>query len=118
MELFAKLENDKSYRLESCENTCSGIITINQTVDYMARGVDITRAIGRVGLKVKPVLGPEIAQALRHIFNSVINSYFKFVYCACYAHISNRVLFYYYYYYYACKNKKSKISCYTVPLRQ
>ena len=41
------------------------IITINQTVDYMARGfvsfmrgVDITRAIGRVGLKVEPVLGP------------------------------------------------------------
>ena len=27
------------------------------------RGVDITRAIGRVGLKVKPVLGPEIARA-------------------------------------------------------
>ena len=24
------------------------------------RGVDITRAIGRVGLKVEPVLGPEI----------------------------------------------------------
>ena len=41
-------------------------LTINQTVDYMARGfmsfmrgVDITRAIGRVGLKVEPVLGPE-----------------------------------------------------------
>ena len=38
--------------------------TINQNVDYMARGfmsfmqgVDITRAIGRVGLKVEPVLG-------------------------------------------------------------
>ena len=48
----------------------SVIITINQTVDYMARGfmsfmrgIDITRAIGRVGLKVKPVLGPEIARA-------------------------------------------------------
>jgi len=27
------------------------------------QGVDITRAIGRVGLKVKPVLGPEIARA-------------------------------------------------------
>ena len=27
------------------------------------RGVDITRAIGRVGLKVEPVLGPEIARA-------------------------------------------------------
>jgi len=26
-------------------------------------GVDITRAIGRVGLKVEPVLGPEIARA-------------------------------------------------------
>ena len=26
------------------------------------RGVDITRAIGRVSLKVEPVLGPEIAQ--------------------------------------------------------
>ena len=46
------------------------LITINQPVDYMAwgfmifmRGVDITRAIGRVGLKVdEPVLGPEIAR--------------------------------------------------------
>ena len=50
-------------------------------------GVDITRAIGRVGLKVEPVLGPEIAQATasavwaqnrrapRHINNSLINSY-------------------------------------------
>ena len=27
------------------------------------RGVDITRAIGRVALKVENVLGPEIAQA-------------------------------------------------------
>ena len=27
------------------------------------RGVDITWAIGRVGLKVEPVLGPEIARA-------------------------------------------------------
>ena len=27
------------------------------------RGIDITRAIGRVGLKVEPVLGPEIARA-------------------------------------------------------
>ena len=26
------------------------------------RGLDITLAIGRVGLKVKPVLGPEIAR--------------------------------------------------------
>ena len=46
------------------------LITINQTVNYMAwgfmifmRGVDITRGIGRVLLKVEPVLGPEIAQA-------------------------------------------------------
>ena len=46
------------------------IITINQTVDYMARGfmsfmrgLDITWAIGRVGSKVEPVLGPEIARA-------------------------------------------------------
>ena len=45
-------------------------ITINQTVDYMARGfmifmrgVDITKGIGRVLLKVEPVLGPEIARA-------------------------------------------------------
>ena len=45
-------------------------ITINQTVDCMARGfmsfmrgVDFTRPIGRVGLKVEPVLGPEIARA-------------------------------------------------------
>ena len=40
-------------------------LTSNQTVDYVARGfmifmqgVDITRAIGRVGLKVSPVFGP------------------------------------------------------------
>ena len=40
-------------------------ITINEPVDYMAQAVmillqgkDITRAIGRVGLKVEPVLGP------------------------------------------------------------
>ena len=46
------------------------ILTINQTVDYMARGfmifmrgIDITRGIGRVLLKVEPVLGPEIARA-------------------------------------------------------
>ena len=53
------------------------------------RGVDIMRAFGRVGLKVEPVLGPEIARvtgprnvkaphkthkAPRHIINSVINS--------------------------------------------
>ena len=38
------------------------LLTINQTVDNMAqgfmsfmRGVDITQAIGRVGLKVEPV---------------------------------------------------------------
>ena len=44
--------------------------TINQPVDYMAqgfmilmRGLDITRAIGRVALKVEPVLGPKIARA-------------------------------------------------------
>ena len=29
----------------------------------LMRGKDITRAIGRVGLKVEPVLGPEIAWA-------------------------------------------------------
>ena len=47
-------------------------ININHTVDYMARGfmsfmrgVDITRAIGRVGLKVKPVLGPEIIKLIK-----------------------------------------------------
>ena len=59
------------------------ILTINQTVDYMARGfmifmggvditrgfmifmrgIDITRGIGRVLLKVEPVMGPEIARA-------------------------------------------------------
>ena len=46
------------------------IITINEPVDYMARAVmilmqgkDIMQAIGRVGLKVEPVLGPEIARA-------------------------------------------------------
>ena len=27
------------------------------------RGVDVARAIGRVGLKVEPVFGPEIARA-------------------------------------------------------
>ena len=45
-------------------------ITINKIVDYMVRGfnsfmqgVDIMQAIGRVGLKVEPVLDPEIARA-------------------------------------------------------
>ena len=40
------------------------VITINEPVDYMAHAVmilmrekDITRVIGKVGLKVKPVLG-------------------------------------------------------------
>jgi hypothetical protein len=42
----------------------------NQTVDYMVlgfmifmRGLDITWGIGRVLLKVEPVMGPEIARA-------------------------------------------------------
>ncbi len=42
---------------------------VPSSVDYMARGfmsfmggIDITRA-GRVGLKVEPVLGPEITRA-------------------------------------------------------
>ena len=46
------------------------LLTINQLVDYMARGfmilmrgLDITWAIGRVAVKVEPVLGPEIARA-------------------------------------------------------
>ena len=46
------------------------ILIINESVDYMAqavmilrRGKDITRAIGRVGLKVDPFLGSEIARA-------------------------------------------------------
>ena len=46
------------------------VLTINEPVDYMAQAVmilmrdkDITRAIGRVGLKVEPVLGPEITRA-------------------------------------------------------
>ena len=39
-------------------------ITINQTVDYMARGFMIfMRDVGRVLLKVEPVLGPEVARA-------------------------------------------------------
>ena len=48
----------------------SMILTINHTVDYMARGfmifmrgIDITRGIGRVLLKVEPVLGSEITRA-------------------------------------------------------
>ena len=48
----------------------AAVLTINQTVDYMERGfmifmrgVNITRGIGRVFLKVEPVLGPEIARA-------------------------------------------------------
>ena len=32
-------------------------------VIILMRGKDITQAIGRVGLKVEPVLGPEIARA-------------------------------------------------------
>ena len=39
------------------------------------RGVDITQAIGRVGLKVSPVLGPNRTH-LRHIINRLINSYY------------------------------------------
>ena len=31
-------------------------------MSFMA-GIDITQAIGKVGLKVEPVLGPEIARA-------------------------------------------------------
>ena len=45
-------------------------LNINEPVDYMARacmilmrGKNITQAIGRVGLKVEPVLSPEIARA-------------------------------------------------------
>ena len=45
-------------------------ITINEPVDYMVRAVmilmqgkDITQAIERDGLKVEPVLGPEIVRA-------------------------------------------------------
>jgi len=79
----------------------------NQTVDYMVlgfmifmRGLDITWGIGRVLLKVSPVLGPDFRaqnrlnfqqnpsnapgnvnaphknhKAPRHIINSLINSY-------------------------------------------
>ena len=46
------------------------VLTINHTIDYMGRvvmifrrGIDITRGIGWVLLKVKPVLGPGIARA-------------------------------------------------------
>ena len=35
-----------------------------QAVMLLMRGKDITQAIGRVGLKVEPVLGPEIALAV------------------------------------------------------
>jgi len=45
-------------------------ITINHNIDYMGRGImifrrgiDITRGIGWVVLKVEPVLGPGIARA-------------------------------------------------------
>ena len=37
-------------------------------------GVDITRAIGRVGLKVETVLGPKQASPLHKIFKKAINS--------------------------------------------
>ena len=59
-------------KMEWPQNTLMrhSLLTINQPVDYMARGfmslmqgVDIMRAIGRVALKVEPVLGPEIARA-------------------------------------------------------
>ena len=50
--------------------TVPDFIAINHTVDYMARGfmifmrgIDITQGIGRVLLKVSPVLGLEIALA-------------------------------------------------------
>ena len=34
-----------------------------RAVMILMRGKDITRAFGRAGLKVEPVLGPEIARA-------------------------------------------------------
>ena len=39
-------------------------------------GVDITRAIGRVGLKVGPVMGPEIARATVSLKESESKVYF------------------------------------------
>ena len=58
-------------KLNSCYLLAGWVlITINQPFDYMVRGfmilmqgLDITRAIGRVAVKVEPVLGPEIARA-------------------------------------------------------
>ena len=51
-------------------------ITINHTIDYMERGImifrrgiDITRGIGWVVLKVEPVLGPGIARAYLGLLN-------------------------------------------------
>ena len=66
----------KRYVMYTVQCFCSvpraPIITINHTVDYMGRGfmifrrgIDITRGIGRVLLKVEPVLGPGIARALK-----------------------------------------------------
>ena len=56
-------------RVFNDKNQGPTVLTINHTVDYMARGfmifmqgIDITRGIGRVLLKVEPVLGPEIAR--------------------------------------------------------
>jgi len=56
--------------LEISKEPAKQILSINQPVDYMARGVkiwmrvvDITRAIGRVALKVKPALGPKKSRA-------------------------------------------------------
>ena len=52
---------------KSVVKTSRSSLTINQTADYMGRGfmifmqgVDITWGIGRILLKVEPVLGPEI----------------------------------------------------------
>ena len=57
-------------------STSQNLLTNNQPVDYIAqgfmsfmRGVDITQAIGRVGLKVEPVM--------RHIIISLIGIFMQ-----------------------------------------
>ena len=66
---FSYMASTILYIIEQFEGVFELFITINQTVDYMARGfmilmrgLDITRGIGRVLFKVEPVLGPEIAR--------------------------------------------------------
>ena len=55
-----------------------------RAIMILMRGKDITWAIGRVGLKVLPVLDTNrTCEGPRHIINRFINSYFAFFSSNC-----------------------------------